>query len=57
LSSLATYLLTQAVKERQQKEKKDWWERSSYLRKLISKLAKLWVIDFRKTLRFQEQKN
>jgi hypothetical protein len=54
LSSLATYLLTQAVKERQQKEKKDWWERSSYLRKLISKLAKLWVIYFRKTLRFQE---
>ena len=57
LSSLATYLLTQAVKERQQKEKKDWWERSSYLRKLISKLAKLWVIYFRKTLRFQEQEN
>ncbi len=57
LSSLATYLLTQAVKERQQKEKKDWWERSSYWRKLMSKLAKLWVIYFWKTVRFQEQEN
>ncbi len=56
LSSLATYLLTQAVKERQQKEKKDWWERSSYLRKLMSKLAKLWIIYFGKLYVFRNRR-